>query len=134
MGSPEEYLDNVQIFTRNSYEKEIENFNNKIDKGDVREVFDKKDFVLRDDNLSKKVEKVYDDLYKYVTWEEVEKYLGKADNKRYSIIAKGIGLEVSPFSDKFDKLDKKFNKEKNIEKEKHIETSFEKEKDNEKDF
>ena len=134
MGSPEEYLDNVQIFTRNSYEKEIENFNNKIDKGDVREVFDKKDFVLRDDNLSKRVEKLYDDLYKYVTWEEVEEHLGKADNKRYSSIAKGIGLEVSPFSDKFDKLDKKFNKEKNIEKEKHIETSFEKEKDNEKDF
>lgn len=137
MGSPEEYLDNVQIFTRNSYEKEIENFNNKIDKGDVREVFDKKDFVLRDDNLSKKVEKLYDDLYKYVTWEEVEEHLGKADNKRYSSIAKGIGLEVSPFSDKFDKLDKKFNKEnieKNVEKHINIEKSIEKEKENEKDF
>lgn len=134
MGSPEEYLDNVQICAKNFYEKEIENFNDKIDKGDVREVFDKKDFVLRDDNLSKKVEKLYDDLYKYVTWEEVEEHLGKADNKRYSSIAKGIGLEVSPFSDKFDKLEKKFNKEKHIEKEKDIETSFEKEKDNEKDF
>lgn len=141
MGSPEEYLDNVQIYTRNLYEKEIKNFNDKIDKDDIRDVFDKKNFVFRDDNLSKKVEKLYDDLYKYVTWKEVEEHLGKANNKTYSNIAKGIGLEVSPFSDKFDKLEKKLSKEnfeKNVEKhinvEKNIEKSIENEKDNGKDF
>lgn len=96
-----------------------------------------KKILYLENNLSKKVEKLYDDLYKYVTWEEVEEHLGKADNKRYSSIAKGIGLEVSPFSDKFDKLDKKFNKEnieKNVEKHINIEKSIEKEKENEKDF
>ena len=54
-------------------------------------------------NRVKKLEKAYDDIYKYGQ----EK--GFEGAKNYSGLAKSVGLEVNEFSSKYDNLDKKFN-------------------------
>ena len=132
-----EYVKSIYMVNVQEFGTKATAFSLNPNSTDITDEFSEEEILGSSNNNVKKLEKVYDDLYKYVTWEEVEEHLGKADNKRYSSIAKGIGLEVSPFSDKFDKLDKKFNKEnieKNVEKHINIEKSIEKEKKNEKDF
>lgn len=131
MGSIEDYSANLKEFTKEMYMSEVEMFDKKISKGNIENNFN--EFQIEDSRVNpfKKIDKIYENIYKYITDEEKQKEIGKPSPKTFSTLAKKIGLEISPYSDKYEKLNKKFEstKDKEISKEENIDIEKETKKE-----
>lgn len=112
MGSIEDYSANLKEFTKEMYMSEVEMFDKKISKGNIENNFN--EFQIEDSRVNpfKKIDKIYENIYKYITDEEKQKEIGKPSSKTFSALAKKIGLEITPYSDKYEKLNKKFENTK----------------------
>ena len=88
MGSLEDYGENLKEFTKEMYMSEVEMFDKKISKGDIEKNFN--EFQIEDSRINpfKKIDKIYENIYKYITDEEKQKEIGKASPKTFSILAK----------------------------------------------
>lgn len=109
MGNSDDYDKNLKQVIRNTYLNEVHDFQERMDNfgsnlsTKVEDKFTETEISGFANNRVKKLEKVYDDIYKYGQ----EK--GFEGAKNYSGLAKSVGLEVNEFSSKYDNLDKKFN-------------------------
>lgn len=137
--NPENYKETMNEYVKNIYMVSVQEFGAKAtafslnpNSKDITDEFSKKEIVGSSNNNVKKLEKVYDDLYKYGK-REVDKGKEFLNNSiAYSRLAKMVNLEVDMFSTKFYELEKKNElkeerklsyKEKDIEKEKMKENS-----------
>ena len=137
--NPENYKETMNEYVKNIYMVSVQEFGAKAiafslnpNSTDITDEFSKKEIVGSSNNNVKKLEKVYDDLYKYGK-REVDKGKEFLNNSiGYSRLAKIVNLEVDMFSTKFYELEKKNElkeerklsyKEKDIEKEKMKENS-----------
>lgn len=137
--NPENYKETMNEYVKNIYMVSVQEFGAKAtafslnpNSKDITDEFSKKEIVGSSNNNVKKLEKVYDDLYKYGK-REVDKGKEFLNNSiAYSRLAKMVNLEVDMFSTKFYELEKKNElkeerklsyKEKDIEKEKIKENS-----------
>ena len=137
--NPENYKETMNKYVKNIYMVSVQEFGAKAtafslnpNSKDITDEFSKKEIVGSSNNNVKKLEKVYDDLYKYGK-REVDKGKEFLNNSiAYSRLAKMVNLEVDMFSTKFYELEKKNElkeerklsyKEKDIEKEKMKENS-----------
>lgn len=137
--NPENYKETMNEYVKNIYMVSVQEFGAKAtafslnpNSKDITDEFSKKEIVGSSNNNVKKLEKVYDDLYKYGK-REVDKGKEFLNNSiAYSRLAKMVNLEVDMFSTKFYELEKKNElkeerklsyKEKDIEKEKMKEHS-----------
>lgn len=137
--NPENYKETMNEYVKNIYMVSVQEFGAKAtafslnpNSTDITDEFSKKEIVGSSNNNVKKLEKVYDDLYKYGK-REVDKGKEFLNNSiAYSRLAKMVNLEVDMFSTKFYELEKKNElkeerklsyKEKDIEKEKMKENS-----------
>ena len=91
------------------------------------------EFQIEDSRVNpfKKIDKIYENIYKYITDEEKQKEIGKPSSKTFSALAKKIGLEITPYSDKYEKLNKKFE---NTKDKKTIKEDIDKEKETKKEI
>lgn len=142
--NPENYKETMNEYVKNIYMVYVQEFGAKAtafslnpNSTDITDEFSEEEISGNSkysDNNVKKLEKVYDDLYKYGK-REVEKGKDFLNNSiGYSRLAEIVGLEVDMFSTKFYELEKKNElkeerklsykaKEKDIEKEKTKENS-----------
>lgn len=139
--NPENYKETMNEYVKNIYMVNVQEFGAKAtafslnpNSTDITDEFSEKEILgkLKTNNYVKKLEKVYDDLYKFGK-REVEKGKEFLNNSvAYSRLAKMVKLEVDMFSTKFYELEKKNElkeerklsyKEKDIEKEKTKENS-----------
>lgn len=139
--NPENYKETMNEYVKNIYMVSVQEFGAKAtafslnpNSKDITDEFSKKEIVGSSNNNVKKLEKVYDDLYKYGK-KEVDKGKEFLNNSiGYSRLAKMVKLEVDMFSTKFYELEIKNElkekrklsykvKEKDIEKEKTEENS-----------
>lgn len=141
--NPENYKETMNEYVKNIYMVNVQEFGAKAtafslnpNSTDITDEFSEKEILgkLKTNNYVKKLEKVYDDLYKFGK-REVEKGKEFLNNSvAYSRLAKMVNLEVDMFSTKFYDLEIKNElkeekelsyktKEKDIEKEKTKENS-----------
>ena len=137
--NPENYKETMNEYVKNIYMVNVQEFGAKAtafslnpNSTDITDEFSEEEILGSSNNNVKKLEKVYDDLYKYGK-REVEKGKEFLNNSIvYSRLAKIVKLEVDMFSTKFYELEKKNElkeerklsyKEKDIEKEKTKENS-----------
>lgn len=137
--NPENYKETMNEYVKNIYMVNVQEFGAKAtafslnpNSTDITDEFSEKEILGSSNNNVKKLEKVYDDLYKFGK-REVEKGKEFLNNSiGYSRLAKIVKLEVDMFSTKFYELEKKNElkeerklsyKEKDIEKEKTEENS-----------
>lgn len=137
--NPENYKETMNEYVKSIYMVNVQEFGTKAtafslnpNSTDITDEFSEEEILGSSNNNVKKLEKVYDDLYKYGK-REVEKGKEFLNNSiGYSRLAKIVKLEVDMFSTKFYELEKKNElkeerklsyKEKDIEKEKTEENS-----------
>lgn len=137
--NPENYKEIMNEYVKSIYMVNVQEFGTKAtafslnpNSTDITDEFSEEEILGSSNNNVKKLEKVYDDLYKYGK-REVEKGKEFLNNSiGYSRLAKIVKLEVDMFSTKFYELEKKNElkeerklsyKEKDIEKEKTEENS-----------
>lgn len=139
--NPENYKETMNEYVKNIYMVSVQEFGAKAtafslnpNSTDITDEFSEKEILGSSNNNVKKLEKVYDDLYKFGK-REVEKGKEFLNNSvAYSRLAKMVNLEVDMFSTKFYDLEIKNElkeekelsykaKEKDIEKEKTKENS-----------
>lgn len=137
--NPENYKETMNEYVKSIYMVNVQKFGTKAtafslnpNSTDITDEFSEEEILGSSNNNVKKLEKVYDDLYKYGK-REVEKGKEFLNNSiGYSRLAKIVKLEVDMFSTKFYELEKKNElkeerklsyKEKDIEKEKTEENS-----------
>lgn len=139
--NPENYKETMNEYVKNIYMVNVQEFGAKAtafslnpNSTDITDEFSEKEILGSSNNNVKKLEKVYDDLYKFGK-REVEKGKEFLNNSvAYSRLAKMVNLEVDMFSTKFYDLEIKNElkeekelsyktKEKDIEKEKTKENS-----------
>lgn len=137
--NPEDYKETMTEYVKSIYMVNVQEFGAKAtafslnpNSTDITDEFSEEEILGSSNNNVKKLEKVYDDLYKYGK-REVEKGKEFLNNSiGYSRLAKIVKLEVDMFSTKFYELEKKNElkeerklsyKEKDIEKEKMKENS-----------
>lgn len=137
--NPENYKETMNEYVKSIYIVNVQEFGTKAtafslnpNSTDITDEFSEEEILGSSNNNVKKLEKVYDDLYKYGK-REVEKGKEFLNNSiGYSRLAKIVKLEVDMFSTKFYELEKKNElkeerklsyKEKDIEKEKTEENS-----------
>ncbi len=137
--NPEDYKETMNEYVKSIYMGNVQEFGAKAtafslnpNSIDITDEFSEKEIVGSSNNNVKKLEKVYDDLYKYGK-REVEKGKEFLNNSvAFSRLAKMVKLEVDMFSTKFYELEIKNElkekrklsyKEKDIEKEKTKENS-----------
>lgn len=137
--NPENYKETMNEYVKSIYMVNVQEFRTKAtafslnpNSTDITDEFSEEEILGSSNNNVKKLEKVYDDLYKYGK-REVEKGKEFLNNSiGYSRLAKIVKLEVDMFSTKFYELEKKNElkeerklsyKEKDIEKEKTEENS-----------
>lgn len=141
--NPENYKETMNEYVKNIYMVNVQEFGAKAtafslnpNSTDITDEFSEKEILgkLKTNNYVEKLEKVYDDLYKFGK-REVEKGKEFLNNSvAYSRLAKMVNLEVDMFSTKFYDLEIKNElkeerklsyktKEKDIEKEKTKENS-----------
>lgn len=135
----EDYKETMNEYVKSIYMVNVQEFGTKAtafslnpNSTDITDEFSEEEILGSSNNNVKKLEKVYDDLYKYGK-REVEKGKEFLNNSIvYSRLAKIVKLEVDMFSTKFYELEKKNElkeerklsyKEKDIEKEKMKENS-----------
>lgn len=135
----EDYKETMNEYVKSIYMVNVQEFGTKAtafslnpNSTDITDEFSEEEILGSSNNNVKKLEKVYDDLYKYGK-REVEKGKEFLNNSiGYSRLAKIVKLEVDMFSTKFYELEKKNElkeerklsyKEKDIEKEKTEENS-----------
>ena len=135
----ENYKETMNEYVKNIYMVNVQEFGAKAtafslnpNSTDITDEFSEKEILGSSNNNVKKLEKVYDDLYKFGK-REVEKGKEFLNNSvAYSRLAKMVNLEVDMFSTKFYELEIKNElkekrklsyKEKDIEKEKMKENS-----------
>lgn len=139
--NPENYKETMNEYVKNIYMVNVQEFGAKAtafslnpNSTDITDEFSEKEILGSSNNNVEKLEKVYDDLYKFGK-REVEKGKEFLNNSvAYSRLAKMVNLEVDMFSTKFYDLEIKNElkeerklsykaKEKDIEKEKTKENS-----------
>lgn len=137
----EDYKETMNEYVKSIYMVNIQEFGTKAtafslnpNSTDITDEFSEEEILGSSNNNVKKLEKVYDDLYKYGK-REVEKGKEFLNNSiGYSRLAKIVKLEVDMFSTKFYELEKKneLKEEKELSyktKEKDIEKTKENSKD-----
>lgn len=110
--NPENYKETMNEYVKNIYMVSVQEFGAKAtafslnpNSKDITDEFSKKEIVGSSNNNVKKLEKVYDDLYKYGK-REVDKGKEFLNNSiAYSRLAKMVNLEVDMFSTKFYELE-----------------------------
>lgn len=127
-----EYVKSIYMVNVQEFGTKATAFSLNPNSTDITDEFSEEEILGSSNNNVKKLEKVYDDLYKYGK-REVEKGKEFLNNSiGYSRLAKIVKLEVDMFSTKFYELEKKNElkeerklsyKEKDIEKEKTEENS-----------
>lgn len=134
MGSPDEYTKNLMELTKEMYMKEVEYFDKQISKGDIEKNFTELQRKDTNHNYVKILDKAYENIYKYLDDEKNKDTLGEPSKLSYHQLAKSVGLNVSPYSDKVDKLKEKFSGETTSEIKKNISNEFEKSTQKEKEM
>lgn len=106
MGGVEDYEKNLNEFVREIYMEDVNDFGERMANfgnnfsTKIEDKFSYAEIYGYSDNQIGKLEKIYEDVYKY------GKEKGFDDAKGFSLVSKNIGLEVNKFSDRYENIKK----------------------------
>lgn len=106
IGGVEDYKKNLNEFVRDIYMEDVNDFGERMANfgnnfsTKIEDKFSYAEIYGYSDNQIGKLEKIYEDVYKY------GKEKGFDDAKGFSMVAKNVGLEVNEFSDRYENIKK----------------------------